>query len=117
MNSNFLTLGDQRLLEFHDQLSSAAEQLVRIDPNDMTDDEGSINRFKAFRLKWLHVVEEVEIGILTIIVGRLNALEPEFRAGIDALNTALQEANDIVAILGLIEKSLLIVGQIVALAI
>jgi hypothetical protein len=77
----------------------------------------SINRFKAFRLKWLHVVEEVEIGILKIIVGRLSVLEPEFRAGINALNTALQEANDIVAILSLIEKSLLIVGQILTLAV
>lgn len=117
MNSHFLALGDQRLLEFHDQISSVAEQLARFDPNDMSDDEGSINRFKAFRLKWLHVVEEVEIGILKIIVGRLTVLEPEFRAGIDALNTALQEANDIVAILALIEKSLLIVGQIVTLAV
>jgi hypothetical protein len=117
MNSHFLALNDQRLLEFHDQISSVAEQLARIDPSDISDDEESINRFKAFRLKWLHVVEEVEIGILKIIVGRLNVLEPELKAGIAGLNTSLQEANDIVAILALIEKSLLIVGQIVTLAV
>jgi hypothetical protein len=117
MESRILTVDDDRLLKFQDQISSIAEMLGQVDPNDITDDEEKIKQFKAFRLKWLHVVEEVEIGILEIVVSRLTALEAEFTAGIDTLKSALQEANDIVAILSLIGKTLLIIGQIVALAV
>jgi hypothetical protein len=117
MESLILHSDDDRLLEFQDQISSIAEMLGQVDPNDITDDEDKIKEFKAFRLKWLHVVEEVDIGILRIIVSRLTALDAEFTAGIDRLKSALQEATDIVAILNLIGKTLLIIGQIVALAV
>ena len=117
MESRILTVDDDRLLKFQDQISSIAEMLGQVDPNDITDDEEKIKQFKAFRLKWLHVVEEVEIGILEIVVSRLTALDAEFTAGIDRLKSALQEATDIVAILNLIGKTLLIIGQIATLAV
>jgi hypothetical protein len=117
MESRFLAPDVERLIAFQDQISSIAEKLEQVDPMDITGDQEKIKRFKAFRIKWLHVVEEVEIGILKIIVTRLNALDAEFEAGINALKSALQEANDIVAILSLIERTLLVIGQIVTLAI
>lgn len=117
MESSPLAPDVARMLAFQDQISTIAERLVQVDPVDITDDQEKIKRFKAFRTKWLHVVEEVEIGILKIIVTRLNALDAEFEAGIAGLSSALQDANDMVAILSLIEKTLLVVGQIVTLAI
>lgn len=117
MESPFLAIDDDRLLQFQDQISSIAELLGQADPYDITNDEDKIKEFKAFRLKWLHVVEEVEIGILKIVVSRLAALDAEFTAGIDRLKSALQEANDVVAILSLIRKTLLIIGQISTLAV
>jgi hypothetical protein len=102
-----------KIHELHDALCSIADALSAIDINDFDIDEENKRRFLAGRFWFDDYKRRVQTGILTVLVERLRALEPEIDSATKRLKERLQEMEDIVSALDLIQKVVLLVGQVV----
>lgn len=102
-----------KIHELHDVVCSIADALSAIDINDYDIDEENKKRFLAGRFWFDNYKKRVQTGILTVLVDRLRALEPQIGAATKRLKQRLQEMEDILSALVLIEKVVLLVGQVV----
>jgi hypothetical protein len=103
----------KKILDLHQRISRIAVELAKIDVNDFHLDQNNKNRFNSARFWFDDYKKRLEIGVLTVIVPWLAALEPEIKAGTTRLEEELQEVKDFLEVLLLMEKVVLLVGQVV----
>lgn len=105
----------ESILEMHHVMCVFAVELSKIDINAYNLDDDAKKRFLSARFWFDDYKKRVEIGVLTVIVSRLKALEPEISAATARLKQELQEMKDFLAVLLLIEKLVLLVGQVIVI--
>lgn len=101
------------ILECHQIICLIAVKLSAIDISTCNLNEDAKRRFLDGRFWFDEYKRRLEWGLLTVIVCRLKALEPEIIAATHHLEKELQEINDFNSVLLLIEKVVLLVSQVI----
>jgi hypothetical protein len=103
----------QKILDLHQRISNLADLLANVDPNDYDLDPIAKSRFLSARFWFDDYKRRLAIHALTVIVSRLIALESDLKAGTTRLEEELQEVEDFLEVLLLMEKVVLLVGQVI----
>jgi hypothetical protein len=103
----------EKILTLHKEICDIAVSLSMIDQNDYDVPQEQKDKFVSDRFWYLIYKERVEMHVITVLVSRLIALEKEIKSGIKQLKQELKEMEDFIAVLNLVEKVMLLVGQVV----